>query len=72
MHIPESDKWPTFEVLISAFIASYAGHCSAEFVSGWLLGLKFWHTFQGAPWLGGSLLCVKKGVVKPLPDFSCY
>jgi len=69
--IPEHDRCPASEVLISAFIAAYAGRRSTNCISGWLAGLKFWHTFQGAPWLGGPMLqSVKKGVAKLVPDTS--
>ena len=71
LHIPEGDRCPASETLLSAFIASYAGTRSTDCVNGWLAGLKFWHTFQGAPWLGGPMLCsVKKGVTKLVPDES--
>jgi hypothetical protein len=69
--IPKNDRCPASEVLVLAFIASYAGKRSTECINGWLAGLKFWHTFQGAPWLGGPMLCsVKKGVAKLVPDES--
>jgi len=69
--IPEQNRCPASEVLISAFIASYAGRRSTDCVNGWLAGLKFWHMFQGAPWLGGPMLCsVKKGVSKLVPAAS--
>ena len=69
--IPELDRCPASETLVSAFIASYAGKQSVDCVNGWLAGLRFWHTFQGAPWLGGPILSsVKKGVAKLIPDQS--
>jgi len=69
--IPEKERCPASEVLISAFIASYAGRRSTDCINGWLAGLRFWHTYQGATWLGGSILrSVKKGVAKSVPESS--
>jgi hypothetical protein len=47
LNISEHDRCPASEALLSAFIASFAGKHSSD--NGWLAGLKFWHTFQGAP-----------------------
>jgi len=69
--IPEQNHCPASEVLISAFIASHVGRHSADCVNGWLAGLKFLHTFQGASWLSGPMLCsIKKGVLKLVPAAS--
>jgi hypothetical protein len=70
-NISEVDRCPASEVLISAFIASYAGLRSSDCINGWLSGIKWWHTFQGAKWFGGDMLTtVKKGVAKIVPDSS--
>ncbi|KIM86112.1 hypothetical protein PILCRDRAFT_65676, partial [Piloderma croceum F 1598] len=53
-NISEVDRCPASEVIISAFIASYAGLCSSDCINGWLSGIKWWHTFQGAEWNGGD------------------
>jgi len=69
--IPEHDRCPASDALLSAFIASFAGKRSSDCVNGWLAGLKFWHTFQSAPWLGDRMLSsVKKGVAKLVPTES--
>lgn len=49
-HVPESRRMPASEVLLSAFIASWAGKISRSTVDTWLSGLEFWHTVNGAPW----------------------
>jgi hypothetical protein len=70
-NISEVDRCPTSEVIISAFIASYAGLRSSDCINGWLSGIKWWHTFQGAKWNGGDMLTiVKKGVTKSVPTSS--
>ena len=70
-NISEADRCPASEVLISAFIASYAGLRSSDCINGWLSGIKWWHTFQGAEWNGGCMLTtVKKGVAKLVPTSS--
>lgn len=69
--ITEHDRCPASEALLSAFIASFAGKRSSDCIKGWLAGLKFWHTFQGAPWHGDLMLSsVKKGVAKLVPPES--
>jgi hypothetical protein len=70
-NVSEADRCPASEILISAFIASYAGLRSSDCINGWLSGIKWWHTFQGAKWYGGEMLTtVKKGVAKLVPDSS--
>jgi hypothetical protein len=70
-NISEVDRCPASEVIISAFIASYAGLRSSDCINGWLSGIKWWHTFQGAEWNGGEMLTtVKKGVAKLVPTSS--
>lgn len=67
--ITKHDQCPTLEALLSAFKTSFAGKNFSD--KGWLAGLKFWHTFQGAPWLGDHMLSsVKKGVAKLVPPES--
>jgi hypothetical protein len=70
-NIPEVNRCPASEVLISAFIASYAGLRSSDCINSWISGIKWWHTFQGAQWFGGDMLTtVRKGVAKLVPDSS--
>jgi hypothetical protein len=70
-NISERQRCPASEILISAFIASYAGLRSTDCINGWLSGIKWWHTFQGAVWHGADMLSsVKKGVAKVVPESS--
>ncbi|KIM75938.1 hypothetical protein PILCRDRAFT_13141 [Piloderma croceum F 1598] len=70
-NISKVDRCPASEVIISAFIASYAGLHSSDCINGWLLGIKWWYKFQGAEWNGGDMLTmVKKGVAKLVPTSS--
>jgi len=70
-NISERLRCPASEILISAFIASYACLRSSDCINGWLSGLKWWHTFQGADWHGGDMLSsVKKGIAKVVPESS--
>ena len=69
--IAKADHCPASKVLISAFIASYAGLCSSDCINSWLSGIKWWHIFQGVEWYGGNMLVtVKKGVAKLVPESS--
>jgi hypothetical protein len=70
-NVSEHHRCPASEILISAFIASYAGLCSTDCINGWLAGIKWWHTFQGAHWYGADMLAsVKKGIAKVVPESS--
>jgi hypothetical protein len=70
-NISEQLCCPTSKILISAFIASYAGLRSSDCINGWLSGVKWWHTFQGADWHSGDMLSsVKKGIAKVVPESS--
>ncbi|KAJ7716208.1 DNA breaking-rejoining enzyme [Mycena metata] len=71
-HIPENERMPASEALLSMFIASYgAGHVASGTVSTWLAGLQLWHAVNFAPWLGDTLLSrTKKGVSKMAPSSS--
>jgi hypothetical protein len=69
--ISEHHRCPASEILISAFIASFAGLRSTDCINGWLAGIKWWHTFQGADWHGANMLAsVKKGIAKAVPESS--
>ncbi|KAJ6616619.1 hypothetical protein B0H10DRAFT_1798991, partial [Mycena sp. CBHHK59/15] len=71
-NIPEAERMPASESLLSIFISSYsAGHVASGMVSSWLAGLQLWHAVNNAPWHGGPLLtCTKKGVSKLAPPSS--
>jgi hypothetical protein len=70
-NITEQQCCPASEILISAFIASYAGLQSTNCINRWLSGIKWWHIFQGADWHGADMLSsVKKGIPKAVPESS--
>ncbi|KAJ6453351.1 DNA breaking-rejoining enzyme [Mycena sanguinolenta] len=71
-HIPEEDRMPASEALLSIFISSYgAGHVASGTVSTWLAGLQLWHAVNNAPWNGSMLLSrTRKGVTKLVPPSS--
>ncbi|KAF7319948.1 hypothetical protein MKEN_00778600 [Mycena kentingensis (nom. inval.)] len=52
--IPEEDRMPASNILLSAFISHHVGTVSGEAVKNWLSGLKAWHDTNGAPWNGGE------------------
>jgi hypothetical protein len=68
-NIPEEQRMPASEALLSIFISSYgAGHVASGTVSTWLSGLQLWHTINFAPWRGDALLKrTRKGVSKLAP-----
>ncbi|KAJ7758187.1 hypothetical protein DFH07DRAFT_741759 [Mycena maculata] len=71
-NIPEADRMPASESLLSIFISSYgAGHVASGTVNSWLAGLQLWHAINNAPWHGAALLKrTKKGVSKLAPPSS--
>ena len=68
--IAEEKRCPASELLLSAFIASWAGRISHSAVTGWLAGLHFWHSYQGLPWHGSNMLRITSGGVKKLVPSS--
>ncbi|KAJ7750779.1 hypothetical protein B0H16DRAFT_1318402, partial [Mycena metata] len=70
--IPESERMPASEALLSIFISSYgAGNVAGGTVSTWLAGLQLWHAVNFAPWFGAALLSrTRKGVSKLAPISS--
>ncbi|TFK32546.1 hypothetical protein BDQ12DRAFT_701132 [Crucibulum laeve] len=63
-NITESDRMPAPESLLAAFF-------SRSTMNSWLAGIHFWHTFNGASWLGGDVLnATKKGLSKMVPSLS--
>jgi hypothetical protein len=68
MAIPEDDRMPASETLLSLFAANAAGRISASTLNTWFAGLRFWHIVNNATWFGGDrLLQMKKGVRKLVP-----
>lgn len=70
--IPEEDRMPASEALLSAFSAVMAaGKRTDDCLDNWLAGLSFWHALNGAPWYGGNSLRITKGGVAKLVPESC-
>jgi hypothetical protein len=65
-NILESIRMPAPKWLLAAFTAIAAGSVSSSCVEGWLLGLSFWHSVNGAEWKGGNQLCIAKAAVKKM------
>ncbi|GBE80134.1 hypothetical protein SCP_0213370 [Sparassis crispa] len=69
--IPELQRMPASESLLSTFAASAAGAISDNTLSNWLAGLHFWHTINGAVWHGHDMLRhVRRGIAKLVPPDS--
>jgi hypothetical protein len=66
LQISEVSRVPASEVLLSAFIASWAGKIALTTVKNWLAGLHFWHSLHGAPWFGDNMLRITKGGVRKM------
>ncbi len=68
--VAEQLRMPAPEVLLAAFIASWAGKVARTTIDNWLAGLSFWHTLHHAPWHGGRLLratCSGASKLQPPP-----
>lgn len=50
LHISEDARMPATELLVSAFVATWAGKVSKSTIDTWLAGLAFWHALNGATW----------------------
>ncbi|KAG1777534.1 hypothetical protein EV702DRAFT_265422 [Suillus placidus] len=59
LSIPEQDRMPASEVLLSIFIADAAGSISRRTADNWLAGLRFWHVINGAQWHGERSECLR-------------
>ncbi|KAF8063614.1 hypothetical protein FPV67DRAFT_1507341 [Lyophyllum atratum] len=69
--IPEHQRMPASEFLISAFAASAAGSTSDSTLGNWLAGLHYWHVVNGAPWHSSDMLQhVRRGFAKLVPPSS--
>jgi hypothetical protein len=64
--IPESMRMPAPKWLLAAFAAVNTGSVSSSCVEGWLSGLSFWHSVNGAEWKGGNQLHIAKATVKKI------
>lgn len=69
--IPEAERMPAAEALLSQFTAAFAGTTSAKTLNNWLAGLQFWHVINGAQWQGAQLLHhTRRGFSKMVPSSS--
>ena len=59
-------RMPAPEWLLAAFAVIAAGSVSSSCVEGWLSGLSFWHSVNGAEWKGGNQLRIAKAAVKKM------
>lgn len=67
-NIPEVNRMPASEALLSSFSASAAGSASESALSNWLAGLHYWHVLNGATWHGADMLHhVRRGFAKLVP-----
>ena len=56
-NIPEDLQMPAPEWLLLIFITTQgAGSVGSGVMKSWLLGIKFWHIINDAPWHGAHLL----------------
>jgi len=57
--------------LLALFSAHHTGHTSDKTLNNWLASLHFWHTVNGSPWNGNSMLHhVCRGFSKLFPPSS--
>ena len=57
--------------MLAAFTAVAAGSVSRSCVDGWLSGISFWHSVNGAKWNGENQLQIAKAAVsKMVPKSS--
>ncbi|TFK78440.1 DNA breaking-rejoining enzyme [Polyporus arcularius HHB13444] len=54
--VAEQARMPASELLLAAFVASWAGRVARTTVDNWLAGLAFWHTLNMAQWNGARVL----------------
>ncbi|KAF9460608.1 hypothetical protein BDZ94DRAFT_1283875 [Collybia nuda] len=52
--IAERLRMPASPILLSAFVADAIGSCTGECIKNWLSGLRLWHIFNRAEWLGSD------------------
>lgn len=71
INIPEAERMPAAEALLSQFAAAFAGTTSEKTLNNWLAGLQFWHVINGARWHGSQLLHhTRRGFSKMVPPSS--
>jgi hypothetical protein len=71
INIPEAERMPAAEVLLSQFAAAFAGTTSEKMLNNWLAGVQFWHVINGAQWRGSQFLHhTRRGFSKMVPPSS--
>ncbi len=68
--ITEDKRFPAPEYLVAALISKHAGSVQAKTISGWLSGLRFYHTINNVQWCAKDSLLIeyaKKGAKKTAP-----
>lgn len=66
--VPEAERMPASEVLLSAFAASAGGITTESCLNNWMAALHYWHTINGATWNGRDMLHqTRQGVKKLVP-----
>ena len=66
--VSEENRMPASDALLSAFVAEWEGKVSRSCIDGWLAGLAFWHSLNGASWRGDRRLRqALKGISKGQP-----
>jgi hypothetical protein len=50
-NIPEHERAPAKQALLSAFVAHLAAAYSGKTISNYLYGVRAWHVFNSVPWL---------------------
>ncbi|KAF5322726.1 hypothetical protein D9619_000414 [Psilocybe cf. subviscida] len=71
--IPEEDRMPASEDLLSAFsTVMAASKVSRDTLDNWMSGIAFWHQMHSLPWYGGgrALKMTKVAVGKLAPESS--
>ncbi|KAF5383676.1 hypothetical protein D9615_003673 [Tricholomella constricta] len=73
LRIPEDQRMPASDLLLSAFVADASGSHSGECVRNWLNGLRSWHILNRADWHGQDplVLSYKKSADKLGVRFKC-
>lgn len=70
-NIPEADRMPALEDLLSAFATVMAASkVGKPMLDSWLSGLATWHSIHGFPWYGGRGLRLTKTAVAKLAPAS--
>ena len=70
-NIPQSQRFPSDEIVLCAYAASRLGNISGDTARKHISGLKAWHSFHDVPWKGGRRLhYVLNGVSRLSPPSS--